>query len=133
MGKESNPGGLSFLNSQDLLLMNCYMKFIYFCSILLIYLQPSCFSQNWPKIFGTGYTDVFPDGGMFETYDKGYILIGQVQSGSYVPQPYCWIIKTDINGNKLWTKSISSHSYLIDIFGSDKTFDGGVILSGATN
>ena len=109
------------------------MKFIYFCSILLLYLQPACFSQDWPKIYGIGNTDVFPLGGMFETYDKGYILIGQVEAGLYVPQIYGWIIKTDINGNKLWTKTIASSTYQVAFNGSDKTNDGGIVLSGVTN
>jgi len=112
--------------------MNPYMKYMYLYSILILF-QSAGFSQTWPKIYGIGYTDVYAFGGMCESYDKGYILLGQVQNGSYVPQIYSWIIKTDVNGNKLWTKSIASPDYQVKILGNDKTPDGGIILTGITN
>ena len=45
---------------------------------------------------------------------------------------YAWLIKSDINGNLLWSKSIFSQSYQIAFSGVDGTADGGFILTGGT-
>ena len=43
---------------------------------------------------------------------------------------YGWLIKTDINGNVLWDKKFGNGIYECYILGIDKTFDGGLIISG---
>jgi hypothetical protein len=70
---------------------------------------------------------------VIETYDKGYLMDVQVDPGPGVAQMQGLLIKTDINGNKLWTKSGISNSYQVAFSGYDNTDDGGIILTGATN
>ncbi|MDP4107627.1 MAG: T9SS type A sorting domain-containing protein [Bacillota bacterium] len=98
----------------------------------ILFIPCTLFSQDWPKIFGTSsYT--YLQGGLIESYDKGYMMVCQVEPGPFVPQMYSWIIKTDINGNLLWTKTIFSPSYQISFNGFDQTPDGGFVLTGVTN
>lgn len=94
------------------------------CNILV------SFSQNWPKIYG--YSTNTWCNGLIESYDHGYIICSQVDAGYQVPHMKSWIIKTDINGNILWTKNIASSSYEIVFFGISATSDGGFILIGET-
>jgi len=98
---------------------------ISFCSAI------SLPAQTWPKIYG-GNTYTWLQGRVVETYDKGYLIAGQVDPGPGVPQMHGWIIKTDINGNPLWTKTIASSFYQAAFNGMDATPDGGFILSGVT-
>jgi hypothetical protein len=103
-------------------------------TVLLLFLLAaftSGFSQTWVRTFDRGTNTWFHD--MVETYDKGYLIAGQVDNELYVPPLYSWLIKTDINGNQLWTKSIASSVYHIAFLGLDQTTDGGFILTGATS
>ena len=107
------------------------MKIIRILIILLLFPTLPLYSQDWPKIFG-GTTDYWSPG-VIETYDKGYLMHVQVDPGPGVVQMQGLLIKTDINGNKLWTKSGISNSYQVAFFGFDNTDDGGIIITGATN
>ena len=97
---------------------------------LNLFYSPFTFSQNWPKIFG-GQTNNW-SWGLIESYDKGYIMDIQVDPGISVPQLNARLIKTDINGNQLWTKNIFSDFYQIFSLGLDNTYDGGFTIIGAT-
>jgi hypothetical protein len=64
----------------------------------------------------------------FESYDYGYMIVSTLEN-LQTDQTYGWIIKTDINGNKLWHLCIGQDG------GSDldcmiKTNDGGEIVGG---
>ncbi len=65
-------------------------------------------------------------------YDKGYLIDVQLDPGYSVPQMYTLLIKTDINGNELWNKTISSNVYQVAFNGIDCTPDGGFIITGVT-
>jgi hypothetical protein len=58
---------------------------------------------------------------VIESYDKGYIIEVQVDPGTGVPQTYAWLIKADVNGNRLWTKSILKNSYQAFFSGIENT------------
>ena len=106
------------------------MKIFNILIFILLFSCLSSYSQVWPKIFG-GNTNNWCQG-LIETYDKGYILDVQVDPGTYVPQMYSWLIKIDVNGNQLWSKTISSNGYQVAFGGIDNTIDGGCIVTGAT-
>jgi hypothetical protein len=80
------------------------------------------FSQDWIKSFTDG-NSAHPRW-VIETYDKGYLLLDN-------EDVYSWIIKTDINGNKLWEKRIGTGQNHIYLWNIEQTLDGGYILAGA--
>jgi hypothetical protein len=100
--------------------------------LMLFILLPSIYSysQDWPKIYGGNTNNWCWD--LKESYDKGYIIDVQVDPGTSVPQMYAWIIKTDINGIQLWTKTVSSNLYQVAFNGPDMTSDGGFVVTGVT-
>ena len=80
-------------------------------------------SQNWVKTFTDGsWVDVV---WVIETYDKGYLILDNEN-----PPGYLWLIKTDINGNKLWDKKIGTGQNQIRFDNIEQTSDGGYILAG---
>ncbi len=107
------------------------MKILRIFIIVFFFQSQVSFSQVWPKIFGTS-SETYLQGGLCESYDKGYLIASQVDPGPSVPQMYSWIIKTDINGVQLWTRTIFSANYQISFNGIDKTPDGGFVLTGVT-
>lgn len=89
------------------------------------------FAQNeWIKIYGNNEQGIVSQ--VIETYDKGYLLSG---SNRYYNQliKNAFIIKTDVNGEILWKKTIGSGTN--DHIGGlwvGQTYDGGYILLGDT-
>lgn len=103
-----------------------------FCSVLIILLAINSKAQIWPKIFGIEEHAWGAD--VNENYDHGYLILGQVDPGfAQVNQMYAWLIKTDINGNKLWEKRIYNPEYLNSCNDIAYTPDGGCILAGSTS
>ena len=79
----------------------------------------------WTKTFGgTG-----PDGGnsVRQTSDGGFILSGWTESFSAAMNIY--LIKTDANGNMLWSKTFGG-SGVNEGYSAQETNDGGFILAG---
>ncbi len=81
----------------------------------------------WDKTFGYGEFDSGSE--IIQTNDGGYMMVGNVNtSGGGLGD--VWIIKLDIDGNKLWDKTFggighnSGHSIL-------QTLDGGYIILGS--
>jgi len=96
--------------------------------ILLSIVAPS-FAQEWVRTYtsnqGLGYLSW---GGGIESYDNGYVIIGN--NGTY---KYGLIIKTDINGFEIWKKFIGSGSYYNVPENIEQTLDSGYIISGTTS
>jgi hypothetical protein len=96
-----------------------------FLSLLLYSISLSVFSQDWIRYYGYGQQ---PYGYYcIEQYDKGYILLGDIQS--YL---YGWIIKTDINGYEIWDKKIGDGIHSVIPSNIEQTLDNGFILCGTT-
>jgi hypothetical protein len=92
--------------------------------ILLFFLEMISvigFSQDWIKSFTNG--GYAHPRWVIETYDKGYIILDN-------ENVYSWIIKTDINGNKLWEKRIGTGQNHIYFWNIEETIDNGYILAG---
>jgi len=80
----------------------------------------------WIKTYDSGYS-WNSDGGRFvrQTSDSGYII-----SGVAVEPDDIWLIKTDANGDTLWTKIYNSSLYEIGN-SVQQTFDNGYIIVGS--
>jgi hypothetical protein len=92
----------------------------------LLLLPILLFSQDWINYYGTGaHAASFY---CIENYDKGYILCGMVEN-----YQYGWLIKTDINGNKLWDIRIGDGVNSSSLRNIERTADFGYILSGTSS
>lgn len=105
--------------------------------IILLVLLASFFSvsysqsNEWIRVFYEPITNYSND--LIETYDKGYVILATVRPvGFPYHEFWTWIIKTDINGEKLWEKKIGNGTDLCGLHNIYQTSDGGYILSGGT-
>jgi hypothetical protein len=83
--------------------------------------------QTWEKTYGlSGRFDVFQN--LTESYDNGFIILGATD---YFPDSRGWVIKTDVNGNRLYQIRLGIESVLDQLnlpFSIDNTEDGGSII-----
>jgi hypothetical protein len=102
-----------------------FRKFILISSFLLYYLSGP--GQNWIRIFSDPTRGIWSEQ-LGEVYDGGYILgANLIWSGwARIGQ----LIKLDINGNIIWTKSFGNGGVKWGIHGFDQTPDRGVIIAG---
>lgn len=83
----------------------------------------------WSKTFGRTTTD--KGFSVSETSDGGYIIAGYSQSLD--PSGFdVYLIKTDVNGDSLWTKTIRSSGYDFS-YSVKQTSDGGYIIAGSSS
>ena len=105
-------------------------KKLIFLVILLRCIINPCSGQVWPKIFNYDYSVYVKN--LQEAYDKGY-LIGGSHLLNASQFHFGLVIKTDINGNKLWEKRYGDNDHQTYFTHMEETPDGGAIFSGATN
>jgi hypothetical protein len=88
----------------------------------------NCNGQGWPKVLlpNTGTTSW----SIAESYDKGYIVGGMYTNTGAANWGIA--IKTDINGNVLWYKSIGQPGDGTAVLDMNQTTEGGYILTGGT-
>ncbi len=100
--------------------------YIIFCLILLPI--SLLYGQIWPKFYGpiNAYKN---NRGIIEHYDKGFIFSSIMY---YLNDSYnSWIVKTDINGNVLWKKTLVNNQDYVVPFGLAGAKDGGILICGA--
>jgi hypothetical protein len=66
---------------------------------------------------------------IIESYDKGYLLLGK-HGANY--SKYNWLIKTDINGEVLWEKTIGDGTNSIALFDMGQDHSGDTYMCGIT-
>jgi hypothetical protein len=87
--------------------------------------------DEWLKVYGTDIHNV--TNSLIETYDGGYIMGGHIKTSNAISLKNGFIIKTDINGEILWQKTLGKDSE--DRTGAVlvlQTPDGGYILHSST-
>jgi len=96
------------------------IRFLIFCVASFLSIHSYC--QDWVRIYGQGLDVVGRY--IIEDYDKGYLIIGDPD------YKYSWVLKTDINGNELWTKTLGKGNCTVWSSNIEKTIDGGSIICG---
>lgn len=105
------------------------IKTFVLCSISIISITQTSYAQRdtlWTRTIG-GSGDEFSYS-VQQTSDGGYIVVGT--SGSFSEgEENIYLIKTDANGNDLWTKEIQVRDYS-EGKSVQQTSDGGYIITG---
>ena len=83
--------------------------------------------SRWMQEYFPGSDVVSED--FVESYDNGYLMTGKF-GPNYVH--YCWLLKTDINGQVLWQKTFGTQDSYIAFFSLDQDTLGNIFLSGGT-
>lgn len=104
------------------------LKAFVFLSCYFTLSSQNTFSQDWVKTFSGNFDAVAKK--FLESYDEGYVISARKWYGV---NERGWIIKTDINGNTLWQKTLGNGFYSMLLNGMDKTSDGGIIFTGGTD
>ncbi|MFU8844974.1 MAG: T9SS type A sorting domain-containing protein [Bacteroidales bacterium] len=86
-------------------------------------------SQTWPKFYGQPNKLNYSDD-IEEAYDKGYLICGNIYSPGSNTTQSSWLIKTDVNGDTLWSKIIKNSQQFIRTLALEPTKDGGLLLAG---
>ncbi len=84
----------------------------------------------WTKVFNGGSSDLGYS--VEQTTDGGYIISGVTWSSGYGNDDV-YLIKTDCNGDTLWTKTFGGTAYESGLTSVQQTIDGGYIVTGSTN
>ncbi|MBE9491766.1 MAG: hypothetical protein IMY70_02685, partial [Bacteroidetes bacterium] len=102
--------------------------FIRLIILLIIFTVSEVKSQNrWVKVYHDE-TDA-PMKYIVESYDKGYLLSGK-HGANY--SKYNWLIKTDINGEILWEKTIGDGIHTITMIEMVQNNEGAIYLCGGS-
>ncbi|MHC4639136.1 MAG: hypothetical protein ACYTBV_16795 [Planctomycetota bacterium] len=95
-------------------------------ALAIVFWDTQAFGEHWQKTFDEGGSE----GGFSvqQTTDGGFIIAGSYAS-TYPGHGYPYLIKTDANGNKLWSKTFRGagpgHANSVQ-----QTTDGGYIIGG---
>jgi len=85
---------------------------------------------EWQRLYGTEEEDK-PYGGVHETVDGGYIVVGFTMASVYGTH-VVWVLKLTSNGDIEWQRTYGAEDVMDFPYASDLTSDGGYIISGQT-
>ncbi|HEC79303.1 MAG TPA: hypothetical protein ENI34_09245 [candidate division WOR-3 bacterium] len=85
-------------------------------------------NQVWSRTFGGDSSDYAYS--VIQTSDSGYVITGGTRSYS-VDESDLWLIKTDAQGNLIWSKTFGAYGYDYG-YSVAQTADGGYIITGTT-
>jgi hypothetical protein len=102
---------------------------IFLFAVFFVNAHYQLYSQTWPKYYGQNNKENYSED-VEESYDKGYLICGNIYNTSGVVTQFSWIIKTDINGDTLWSKIIKNEQQFLRTFALEQTMDGGFLISG---
>jgi len=107
-------------------------KYIIFALLALFFIAAGAQNDTtWPKAFWKYKNTDNMD--LIETYDRGYILVNTIRPDSMgIKQTWIWLVKTDINGEVLWEKTIGNGIHTTGFRFITATDDGGYVLGGST-
>ena len=116
-------------------------KFIILCLSHLLFtrsMNAQDTSVVWFKSYG-GYESDYASS-VIETYDGGYLVVGVSWSFVTVPSPFgeeprpvIWLLKTDLNGDTLWTTIFNNYNNnnIVDAFAAKQAKDSGFVIVGS--
>jgi hypothetical protein len=96
-----------------------------FILLILTCLISKIYAQEWVRTYTSTSGDGYGARWIIESYDKGYVILGEAFN-----YKYGLIIKTDINGNLIWKKLIGNGTYHNVPINIEHTMDSGFIVSG---
>ena len=109
-----------------------FLKFsiwlIYFC----LSSHYAAFSQVWIRTISDNNNSVFIRQ-LYESYDNGYLVGGDLTIGFTGLYKIGWILKLDINGNLLWERKFGNGNRIWEIEGISQSQDGGTIITGGAD
>lgn len=103
------------------------MKKAIYIIIFLSLCRSLAYSQSWEKWYGKE-DKIVSNWDIIEHYDKGYIISGVIKPPDYI-NITSWLIKTNINGDTLWSKILLGGESLF-VLNSAPTADGGILICG---
>ena len=94
---------------------------------MLVVATQSSLGQSWPTVYLPGTYPTSTE----KLYDRGYVIGGEFTTSEGYP---IWglLMKTGINGNLIWYKSLGQYGDGTGIFDVHQTSDHGLIIAGAT-
>jgi hypothetical protein len=104
-------------------------KIIFFSLLAMFFISSHAQKETWPKIYWKYKVTYNFD--LIETYDKGYIMLNTIRPDG-ITEIWTWLVKTDINGEVLWEKTIGNGTHNSGFHFIAETDDGGCVLGGAT-
>ncbi len=91
--------------------------------------------EQWSKTYGggdAGQTGYIRGYSVQQTTDGGYIVAGDKQTGETGGDRDGYVLKTDINGNEQWSKTLGGGNF-DEANSVQQTTDGGFIIAGYTS
>ena len=116
-------------------------KFIILCLSHLLFTR-SMNAQDTSVVLFKSYGGYESDyaSSVIETYDGGYLVVGVSWSFVTVPSPFgeeprpvIWLLKTDLNGDTLWTTIFNNYNNnnIVDAFAAKQAKDSGFVIVGS--
>ncbi len=99
---------------------------------VFLFFPSGAFSQEWVRTFSISNKSALTRQ-IFESYDHGFVLGGDLTIGYGGLLKIGWIIKMDVNGNVLWERKLGNGVRMWELQGIEGIPDGGMILTGGTD